>query len=88
MLRNQLQADLEAIERGEDPKGVIRDPELAACVPWPYDKGALARRNITREQFKENQARFGGGRRTGDYFPFYAGQPEDVRKAYEEAMGL
>ena len=88
MLRNQLKADMEAVARGEDPKGVIRDPELAKCVPWPYNKGALAHRNVTREQFKEQLARFAGTRRNDDYFPFYAGQPEDVKKAYEEAMGV
>jgi 5,5'-dehydrodivanillate O-demethylase len=95
-LRNQLRADLEAVERGEDPKGVIRDPALAERVPWPF--GKTAPKGSPRETFLAQQARRRGlpsfapeGRRPTierDYFPFLAGQPEDVRKAYEEAMGI
>jgi 5,5'-dehydrodivanillate O-demethylase len=35
MLRKQLLADIAAVDAGEDPKGVIRDPEVAAWVELP-----------------------------------------------------
>jgi 5,5'-dehydrodivanillate O-demethylase oxygenase subunit len=86
-LRQQLLADLEAVGRGEDPKGVIRDPQLAACVPWPFGKGAEGQREITRSALSRQIAQ-----RTVDgevdYYPFFAGQPDHVRREYEKAMGL
>ena len=33
MLRRILRREIEAVRRGQDPKGVLRDPEKAGCVP-------------------------------------------------------
>jgi len=33
MLRRMLRREIEAVRRGQDPKGVLRDPEKAGCVP-------------------------------------------------------
>lgn len=86
-LRKQLVADLEAISRGEDPKGVIRDPQEAACIRWPWGIGDRHRRDLTHAEFLEQLASPGLGAERG-YFPFYAGQPDHVAKLFEEAMGL
>jgi 5,5'-dehydrodivanillate O-demethylase len=87
MLRNQLIADMEAVERGEDPKGVIRDPEQNKPARWPDNRRASLERGKPREEMLRSQNN-NGLRNRDDYFQFYAGQPEDVRKAYEEAMGI
>jgi 5,5'-dehydrodivanillate O-demethylase len=34
-MRKQFLADLAAIERGEDPKGVIRDPAVSHRIELP-----------------------------------------------------
>ena len=38
MLRNRLADDLARVERGEDPSGLIRDPERNACIIWPNNR--------------------------------------------------
>jgi len=89
MFRNQLLADLDAIGRGEDPKGLVRDPEANICIQWPNERTARLTKAPTRAEKIAEISRFNNGLRgTNDYFRFYAGQPEDVRKAYEEAMGI
>ena len=89
MFRNQLLADIEAVERGEDPKGVIRDPAKNVSVRWPNERTERLTKAPTKVEFVEQRARFNNGlRAANDYFQFYAGQPPEVAKAYEEAMGL
>ncbi len=86
MLRRQLKRDMEAVARGEDPKGVVRDPGLNECIPWPVGLRDEVDRGLTREQWLRKQAVYGTVSR--DYFFILDGQPEDVRTAYDEAMGL
>jgi len=86
-LRKQLLADIAAVERGEDPKGVTRDPEAAACIRWPWGIGEQLTRDVTQADFIAQLARPGRSGIRG-YFPFYAGQPADVARAFEEAMGV
>ena len=35
MLRQLFLADIEAIKRGDDPKGIVRDPQANICVELP-----------------------------------------------------
>ena len=89
MFRNQLLADLDAVERGEDPKGVIRDPAKNSPVRWPNERSERLKHAPTKAEWLEQRARFSNGLRApNDYFQFYAGQPDEVRKAFEEAMGI
>jgi hypothetical protein len=73
---------------------VIRDPEVAKCIRWPWERGKIATQNRTLEQMRTQAAQFQQQRfgrdigRPRDYFGFLAGQPEDIKKAYEVAMGL
>jgi 5,5'-dehydrodivanillate O-demethylase oxygenase subunit len=88
--RNQLKADMEAVQRGEDPTGVIRDPAKNVCIRWMGDPDRTERLTHapSREQFMAQLSRGSALREPGDYFQFYAGQPPSVRRAFEEAMGL
>jgi 5,5'-dehydrodivanillate O-demethylase len=90
MLRRQLQRDMEAVARGEDPTGVVRDPDKNQIINWPDDRRASVTRGLPQQEWLRRRAArpAGGLRDPDDYFQFYAGQPEDVRKAYEEAMGI
>ena len=84
MIRKQLFNDLDAVARGKDPKGLIRDPAINRCVELP---------NIRRKDYldgmtmKQYQAHPFWGRLLDD-FTWHYGQPEDVRRAFREAMGL
>src|SRR5262249_42707148 len=84
MLRQRFFAEIEAVGDGRDPKGVIRDPAKAQSIALP-DMGretntqgiALAdfdKDPVLRQQLKE--------------FRHLYGQPPEVRRAFEEAMGI
>jgi 5,5'-dehydrodivanillate O-demethylase len=85
MMRQRFFAELEAIARGEEPKGLIRDPATNECVRLPI---------VNREDYLDGKTlaqiaadpRF--SQATPRSYPYQAGQPDEVRKAYEEAMGF
>ncbi|MEL1251167.1 aromatic ring-hydroxylating dioxygenase subunit alpha [Aurantiacibacter gilvus] len=82
MLRRQLLRDLEAVARGEDPKGIIRDPERAKCVPLPVIDRKMVIDGIPLAEFITPK------RRHMRKFIFQYGQPEHVRQAQEAALGV
>src|SRR5665213_1266394 len=87
--RNRLREDLEKVARGEDPSGVYRDPEANTIVRWPDNRRERLEPGKPREALLKQLENFASPLRAkNDYFNFYAGQPEDVQKAYEEAMGI
>lgn len=89
LFRRRLAEDLLRVERGEDPSGVIRDPDQNVCVRWPNNRTARLTHAPTKDELLAGLRRLNNGLRPPDeYFSFYAGQPEDVRKAFEEAMGI
>jgi 5,5'-dehydrodivanillate O-demethylase len=87
MLRQRFLADLERIAKGEDPKAVMRDPGANAGVALPVAGREAYTRGLTREQWKnlDPAGALGGAARRD--FAWLAGQPENVRRAYNEAMG-
>ena len=85
MLRNRFLNDLEAMARGEDPKAVIRDHKVNRCVRLPVAEREILTEGVTREELLKHPLL--GKQLTGG-FPFQAGQPETVRRAYEKAMGI
>jgi 5,5'-dehydrodivanillate O-demethylase len=87
-LRQQLQRDMEAVQRGEDPKGLIRDPEANECIEWPFAPWrAKMEAEFTLTDYLERRARFRVGA-PDDFFSFYAGQPEHIREEFKAAMGI
>jgi len=85
MMRRGLLADIEAIECGEDPKGIIRDPARNKDVRLPMVGRDLYLNGLTMADLK----RFDGRNPiTPESFAFAAGQPDEVKRAYEEAMGF
>ena len=72
---------------GGEPKGVIRDPEQNRCVRLPIiGREHFVKGSSRVEQETSRQRTPGLPSRAG--FPFLAGQPAEVRAAYEQAMGL
>ncbi len=83
MLRSRFLRDLNAVARGADPSGLIRDPERARLVDLPM-ANAHYHAPMSRAQWLSHP--FIGRRAKGN--PWVAGQPEEVRRQFLEAMGL
>jgi 5,5'-dehydrodivanillate O-demethylase len=86
LMRHRLLEDAEAVASGAEAKGVIRDPAINACVQLPI----IGRERLVHGQPASEVAR-DVARTTAEFggpFRFLAGQPEEVRKEFEAAMGL
>jgi hypothetical protein len=83
MMRQRFIADLERVEKGADPKAVIRDAKVNSCVTLPVAGREAYTRGLTREQWRN----LGPGAAVRRDFAWLAGQPEEVSRAYNEAMG-
>jgi 5,5'-dehydrodivanillate O-demethylase len=82
-MRQRLFEDLEAISRGRDPSGVIRDADRAHCVALPIASPETHRDGISTEDMKKHPVlknRLNGNR-------WVAGQPDDVYNDFMDAMG-
>ena len=85
MMRRRFLDDLERIERGEDPKAIVRGPEINRRIDLPIFDRHYMIDGPTREQAEDpDHPRANSTLR----FIFQAGQPDAVRKAYVEAMGF
>ncbi|MBI2203553.1 MAG: aromatic ring-hydroxylating dioxygenase subunit alpha [Candidatus Rokubacteria bacterium] len=86
MMRRKLLDQAEVVARGGEPMAVIRDAELNRCITLPIIGRDRFVNGASRASFKEANSTPGAFLPEG--FPFVAGQPEEVRKAYRRAMGL
>lgn len=84
MLRKRYFDELKAIARGRDPKGLIRDPAINRRVPLPTIGRELLLEGMTMEQYRRHPL---WSQLLVD-FRWHCGQPEEVRRAFREAMGL
>ena len=84
MVRNRFFEDMEAVAQGKDPKGIVRDPEVAKRVPLPIATPEVQRDGIPTEQWRGDPYFSRRSRR----FPWQYGQPEDVWREYASAMGV
>jgi len=84
MMRRRYFEDMKRVEQGLDPKGVIRDPELARCVPLDRVLLPPLPGDLTREQWKKHP---GLSRKLIDH-RHCAGQPATIRQDYLRAMGF
>jgi 5,5'-dehydrodivanillate O-demethylase oxygenase subunit len=83
LMRKRLLEDLEAVERGEDPKCVIRDPKENEALRLPIVLRDLYTKPHTRAELEAHPGRVGTYMRN---YIFQSGQPDDVRLAYEKAL--
>jgi 5,5'-dehydrodivanillate O-demethylase len=81
-IRRKLLDDLGRVARGEDPKGIIRDPARARAVPLPV----AFRAAVVDGAGSDKYAGLGGG--PPRHYIFQAGQPAEVKAAYDRAMGF
>jgi 5,5'-dehydrodivanillate O-demethylase len=82
-MRKRFLDDLKRIERGEDPKAIIRDPEINHRIELPIVSRELLTQGLPLAEMLADPSI---DPRNG--FINQAGQPEEVRIAFLEAMGL
>lgn len=84
MIRNRFFEELETVKQGKDPKGIIRDPEQAKFVKLPIAERKAFLDGLPLANYYKHPYYL---KRLRD-FPWHAGQPERVRRAFCEAMGV
>ena len=87
MMRRRFLADLDRIAKGEEPKAIIRDRALNQCIQLPIIDREVFVNGLTRaEMAKREEQRRNATAAYQDGFLFLAGQPDVVRKAFDDAM--
>ena len=84
MMRQRFFQDLDAIAADGEPKAIVRDPELNHCIELPIIGRKQFIEGLTRDEIERERPGIAPRRE----FPFLVGQPDSVRRAYDEAMGL
>ncbi len=84
MMRRRYLTEMEALERGEDPKGVIRDPARAKSVILPVAGRDHVVEGMSLAELKVHPV----WARHLRAFPWQAGQPASVWREYAQAMGV
>ncbi|MBO9512536.1 MAG: aromatic ring-hydroxylating dioxygenase subunit alpha [Variovorax sp.] len=82
MLRRQLFEDIEAVQAGRDPKGVLREPREALFLP--SDSRDFFLHGLPLADYRRHPK----WNRLLTHFIFHAGQPEWVQEAHAAAMGV
>jgi 5,5'-dehydrodivanillate O-demethylase len=85
MMRQRFFAELERIAQGQDPKGLVRDPDMNAGIQLPIIGRERFIAGLSMAQIEADTAFQTATTRS---YLYQAGQPEAVRRAYEEAMGF
>ena len=83
-MRKRFFADLDKVAQGQDPSGLIRDSSSAACVPLPDVMRKYNVDGVPLSDYREHpllRERLAG-------FRHHYGQPPEVRRAFEQAMGI
>ncbi len=84
MMRQRFFAEMEAVAEGRDPMGVIRDPAAARSVALPNMMREINTEGLPLEELRKHPL-FGPRFRE---FQFHIGQPPEVRREFEQAMGI
>ena len=84
MMRQRLFEDLEAIAAGKDPKGIFRDPKAAKHVELPDMMREVNTVGIPLEEFQNYPLL----KQRLREFRHHYGQPAEIRRAFEQAMGI
>lgn len=84
MIRQRFFDEMDAVEKGREPKGIIRDPVRAKNVELPIMMRKIYIEGIPLKDFEKYPVLKA---RLTD-FRWHAGQPKEIRRAFEEALGI
>ena len=84
MIRKRFFEELDALAKGREPKGTIRNSNVAKCVELPNMERRRCVEGVSLKEFDDYpvlKARLKG-------FRWQYGQPPEVRRAFEQAIGI
>jgi 5,5'-dehydrodivanillate O-demethylase len=84
MMRRRLLAELDRLAAGEEPKGLIRDPAQNVRVPLPVASLHTSFTDLTTAEIMADPMK----RVRLTTYIFQAGQPDWVKREFEQAMGV
>jgi 5,5'-dehydrodivanillate O-demethylase len=84
LLRRHLFENMDLVAQGLEPRGILRDPEKNVRLTLPNASRKLLIEGLTMEEYARHPV---WGKHLF-HFPFQAGQPEEVKRAYEAATGV
>lgn len=84
MLRKRFFEEIEKVQRGDDPMGLIRDPEINQKVSLPIADRKTVLAGFTRAEIMNNPRL----RLMFTSYIFQAGQPDSVAAEFSKAMGI
>jgi 5,5'-dehydrodivanillate O-demethylase len=84
MMRKRYFEEIDAVQKGREPKGVIRNPDAGRFVELPNMERERCVDGVALEEFKNYPVL--KARLTG--FRWQYGQPPEIRRAFERAIGL
>jgi len=85
LMRKRLLEEAEVVKQGGEPKGLIRDPQANRVVELPIANHDHFISGYSLLDVKEGKV---NGLDYARDFPFQIGQPEEIKQAYKEAMGM
>jgi 5,5'-dehydrodivanillate O-demethylase len=85
LARQRFLSDLDVIAEGGDPKAIVRDPAVNTCISLPIAERKILIDGLPRAELMRHPIL--GKQYAGEYI-FQLGQPEEVRRAYEQAIGI
>jgi 5,5'-dehydrodivanillate O-demethylase oxygenase subunit len=85
MMRQRMQEQARLVADGGEPKATVRDEALNECINLPIIGRQIMVEGYTHDDLKTGVVPPALQPRE---FPFLYGQPDEVRRAYREAMGL
>jgi 5,5'-dehydrodivanillate O-demethylase len=83
-MRKRFFADMDKVAKGEDPSATLRDPAAASCVKLPDVMRKYNVEGVPLADYDKHpllKERLAG-------FRHHYGQPAEVRRAFEQAMGI
>ena len=84
MMRQRFFEEIEAVQAGRDPKGVIRDANVARSIALPDMTREINIDGIPLAEFQNHPLL----KQRLKEFRHHYGQPAEVRRAFEQAMGI
>ncbi|HLI25575.1 MAG TPA: aromatic ring-hydroxylating dioxygenase subunit alpha [Chloroflexota bacterium] len=87
LMRRRMLEEAQRVAAGGEPKGLVRDPEQNRCIRLPIIDRDRWLAGYSLAELATTQEPPGRALYPKE-FPFQAEQPEAVRRAYWEAMGL
>ena len=88
MVRRRFLSDMRVIEDGGEPKGLVRDPKRNHRIPLPIEHREKYVTGGQLSQARERIAQQALVPFLPEGYVFQQGQPEEVTRAFREAMGL